>query len=184
MAVRVPRRDPEQQREESHMNGSIICGVDGSPHAQAAVKVGKDLAEALGSTLILANVAAHSHVGSASAFPFGGTFGQIVVAERVEADERAALELLDRVALATAVPDAERRVVFGDPAEALAELADEENGELIVVGSRGRGAVKAAFLGSVSNSLVGVARCPVLVVPCGAVEALSRTPATQPKEAA
>jgi nucleotide-binding universal stress UspA family protein len=26
---------------------------------------------------------------------------------------------------------------------------------------------KAAFLGSVSNSLVGVARCPVLIAPCG-----------------
>jgi nucleotide-binding universal stress UspA family protein len=38
---------------------------------------------------------------------------------------------------------------------------------LIVVGSRGRGRFKAAFLGSVSNSLVGVARCPVLIVPPG-----------------
>ena len=36
---------------------------------------------------------------------------------------------------------------------------------MIVVGSRGRGAFKAAFLGSVSTSLIGVARCPVLVVP-------------------
>jgi nucleotide-binding universal stress UspA family protein len=42
---------------------------------------------------------------------------------------------------------------------------------LIVVGSRGRGRFKAAFLGSVSNSLVGVARCPVLIVPPGAAEA-------------
>lgn len=51
------------------------------------------------------------------------------------------------------------------PAERLADLADAEDAELIVVGSRGRGAFKAAFLGSVSNSLVGVARCPVLIVP-------------------
>jgi nucleotide-binding universal stress UspA family protein len=36
---------------------------------------------------------------------------------------------------------------------------------LIIVGSRGRGAFKAAFLGSVSNELIGVVRCPVLVVP-------------------
>src|ERR687888_334827 len=50
----------------------------------------------------------------------------------------------------------------------LADLADEEDAELIVVGSRGRGRFKAAFLGSVSNSLVGVARCPVLIVPPGA----------------
>jgi nucleotide-binding universal stress UspA family protein len=55
----------------------------------------------------------------------------------------------------------------GLPAERLADLADDEDAELIVVGSRGRGRFKASFLGSVSNSLVGVARCPVLVVPPG-----------------
>ena len=66
------------------------------------------------------------------------------------------------------MPDAERRVVVGLPAERLADLADDEDAELIVVGSRGRGRFKAAFLGSVSNSLVGVARCPVLIVPPGA----------------
>lgn len=36
-----------------------------------------------------------------------------------------------------------------------------------IVGSRGRGAFKAAFLGSVSTDLIGVARRPVLVVPPG-----------------
>jgi nucleotide-binding universal stress UspA family protein len=59
------------------------------------------------------------------------------------------------------------RVAIGFPAEQLAELADEVDAELIVVGSRGRGAFKAALLGSVSTSLIGVARCPVLVVPRG-----------------
>ena len=57
------------------------------------------------------------------------------------------------------------------PAERLADLADAEDVELIVVGSRGRGVFKAAFLASVSNSLVGVARCPVLIVPPGAADA-------------
>jgi nucleotide-binding universal stress UspA family protein len=41
---------------------------------------------------------------------------------------------------------------------------------MIVVGSRGRGAFRAAFLGSVSSDLIGVARCPVLVVPKGVRE--------------
>ena len=56
------------------------------------------------------------------------------------------------------------------PPNASRIVADEEDAELIVVGSRGRGAFKAAFLGSVSNALVGVARCPVLIVPHGATE--------------
>jgi nucleotide-binding universal stress UspA family protein len=64
--------------------------------------------------------------------------------------------------------EADRRVIVGHAAEGLADLADEEGAEMIVVGSRGRGAFKAAFLGSVSTNLIGVARCPVLVVPPGA----------------
>jgi nucleotide-binding universal stress UspA family protein len=56
----------------------------------------------------------------------------------------------------------------GLPAERLADIADDEHADLIVVGSRGRGAFRAAFLGSVSSSLVGIARCPVLIVPPGA----------------
>jgi nucleotide-binding universal stress UspA family protein len=55
--------------------------------------------------------------------------------------------------------------LHGDPAECLADAADDEHAKLIVVGSRGLGAFRAAFLGSVSNALVGIARCPVLVVP-------------------
>ena len=61
----------------------------------------------------------------------------------------------------------EQRVTAGFPAERLADLADEENAELIVVGSRGRGAFRAAFLGSVSSDVIGVARVPVVVVPHG-----------------
>jgi nucleotide-binding universal stress UspA family protein len=63
--------------------------------------------------------------------------------------------------------------VAGFAADRLADLADEEEAEVIVVGCRGRGALKAAFLGSVSASLIGVARCPVMVVPAGANEASS-----------
>jgi nucleotide-binding universal stress UspA family protein len=78
--------------------------------------------------------------------------------------------LLARIAFDAGLVDAERRVAVGLPAERLAELADAEKAELIVVGLRGRGAFKAAFLGSISNSLLGVARCPVLIVPPGARE--------------
>jgi nucleotide-binding universal stress UspA family protein len=85
--------------------------------------------------------------------------------------EKAGARLLEEIAADHGLVDVERRVVVGFPAERLADLADDEDAELIVVGSRGRGRFKAAFLGSVSSSLVGVARCPVLIVPPGAAEA-------------
>jgi len=152
------------------MSGSIVCGVDGSADSQAAVAFAAQLASRLGARLVLANVAESAHIAYAAAAPFGGGAVPMAVTEEIDAQEEAAERLLEQVAGEFGLPDAKRRVVVGLPGERLAELADEEDAEFVVVGSRGRGAFKAAFLGSVSNSLVGVARCPVLIVPPGAAE--------------
>jgi nucleotide-binding universal stress UspA family protein len=153
------------------MNGTIICGVDGSADSQAAVDVAAKFARRLGTGLVLVHVVELARVAYASAGYMGAWFTRpspmdATGDEDVEAGER----LLNRLALETGLTDAEQRVVVGLPGEELADVADEEDAELIVVGSRGRGAFKGAFLGSVSTSLVGVARCPVLIVPRGASE--------------
>lgn len=57
------------------------------------------------------------------------------------------------------------RVEVGDPVYALREQAVQENARMLAVGSRGRGAVRRALLGSVSAALAASAPCPVLVVP-------------------
>lgn len=150
------------------MSTSIICGIDGSADSQAALSFAEQLAARLGTRLVLAHVGELAHIPYAAAAPFGGSAGRIAVEGEIDAQKEAAERLLDQVAADAGLADAERRVAVGLPGERLADLADEENAELIVVGSRGRGAFKAAFLGSVSNSLVGVARCPVVIVPPGA----------------
>lgn len=152
------------------MSASIVCGVDGSLDAQAALEVAAGLAERLQLRLVVAHVAEPAYIPYAAAAPFGGPAGHYAVMEEAESQEEYAARLLEQVVAAADLLDAERRPTVGVPAERLADLADEEHAELIVVGSRGRGAFKAAFLGSVSNSLVGVARCPVLIVPRGATE--------------
>jgi nucleotide-binding universal stress UspA family protein len=152
-------------------SGSIVCGVDGSADSQAAVAFAADLASRLGTRLVLANVAESAHIPYAAAAPFGGGAVRMAVTDEIGAQEQAAEQLLEEVAAAYGLDDAELRVLAGLPGEGLADLADEEDASLIVVGSRGRGAFKAAFPGSVSNSLVGVARCPVVIVPPGAAAA-------------
>ena len=79
--------------------------------------------------------------------------------------------LVDRILEEERLGEAERRVVLGFPADRLADLADDEGAELIVVGSRGRRGFKAAWLGSVSADVIAVARRPVLVVPPGVAPA-------------
>ena len=153
------------------MRRTIICGIDGSADSQAALAVAAHLSARLGSTLVVAHVAEPAHFPSAAPAAFSGSAGRSALIEGIESREEVAERLLEDMVSVTGLVDAERRAVLGDPAERLADLADEEDAELIVVGSRGRGAFRAAFLGSVSNSLVGVARCPVLIVPPGATEA-------------
>jgi nucleotide-binding universal stress UspA family protein len=153
------------------MSASIVCGVDGSADSQAALRVAVRLADRLQLRLVVTHVAEPAYVPTATAAQLGGLPGRYALMEAVEAHEEAAERLLEEVVAAAGLVDAEPRVGVGVPAERLADIADEEEAELVVVGSRGRGAFKAAFLGSVSTSLVGVARCPVLIVPPGATEA-------------
>jgi nucleotide-binding universal stress UspA family protein len=53
----------------------------------------------------------------------------------------------------------------GHPVDALRRRAVERDAALLVVGSRGRGVLRAAVLGSVSSALAASAPLPVLVVP-------------------
>ncbi|HEY7560647.1 MAG TPA: universal stress protein [Gaiellaceae bacterium] len=151
------------------MSTSIVCGVDGSPDSNAAVAVAARMADRLGARLVLAHVAepvlTYSH-----AVPFGGLSNAAPLAreELMAAQEESGARMLEDAARGAGITDAVHRLAVGLPAEQLVEIADDEGAELIVVGSRGRGALKTAFLGSVSSSLVGIARCPVLIVPPGA----------------
>lgn len=52
----------------------------------------------------------------------------------------------------------------GNPAEEIVDYADENTIDLIVIGSRGLGAVKGMLLGSVSSRVLQQANCHVLVV--------------------
>ena len=59
---------------------------------------------------------------------------------------------------------------LGEPAVVLAQVAADCDAELIVVGSRGRGAWRSAVLGSVSSDVARLAPCPVMIVPERAAE--------------
>ena len=58
----------------------------------------------------------------------------------------------------------ERRVETGEPGLSLVKVGAEIGADVIVVGSRGRGAIKRALLGSVSTYVANNAGRPVLVI--------------------
>jgi nucleotide-binding universal stress UspA family protein len=83
---------------------------------------------------------------------------------------------LDRVA--SAHPEAERVVQVGHPPDVIKHTA-REGASLIVIGRRGRGALTAALLGSVSQEVARYAPCPVVVVPYEATDAADVASATE-----
>ena len=98
----------------------------------------------------------------------GSGFGGPVVSpeEFDEQSHRAVTEArtaVSKAAEALGVAGAETQVLSGDPAAAIVRLAEERSARAIVVGSRGRGGLKRAVLGSVSDHLVRNAPCTVVV---------------------
>lgn len=156
-------------------SSSIVCGVDGSRDARLALRRAAQIAEQLDVPLVVAHI-----VQPPVSTPGLGPTARQLAGIPTDALLAAGEALVDRVLEEEHLTDAKRRVVFGFPADRLADIADDEGAELLVVGSRGRGAFKAAFLGSVSTDVIGVARCPVLVVPPGVVSFPRRRPSTSP----
>ncbi|KAH7653204.1 Universal stress protein A family protein [Dioscorea alata] len=58
----------------------------------------------------------------------------------------------------------ETLVMDGEPKEMICQAVELKSVDLIVVGSRGLGRIKRAFLGSVSDYVAHHAKCPVLIV--------------------
>lgn len=78
-----------------------------------------------------------------------------------------ATEDLQRM-LAAIVPDDstvpyEHRLLAGDPASAIPQVAEDEGVELIVMGTHGRTGLLRLLMGSVAEAVVRRAPCPVLV---------------------
>lgn len=122
------------------MAQTIVAGVDRSDAAEPVVDAAGWLASALDARLLVVHA----------------------VAEPVEEAEHLLESLRARL---PGADDTSMRLVEGSPADRLIEVADEEDAELLVVGSRGRGALSSAVLGGVSRKVARDARCPVVVVP-------------------
>ena len=58
----------------------------------------------------------------------------------------------------------EKITVDGDQARQLIQIAERQNADLIIVGSRGRGRLEGLLLGSVSQKVAALAPCPCLIV--------------------
>ena len=142
----------------AHAHQHIVVGVDGSSHAQAALRFALAEARLRGAT-VEAIMAWHlPYYGGVAGMPL--PLDSEAIEESYRAELERAVARADTSGLATPV---ERRLVEGTPAGVLLDASKEAS--LLVVGSRGRGGFVGLLLGSVSHQVAAHARCPVVIVP-------------------
>lgn len=130
---------------------TILVGYDGTEASGRALERAGDLAVAFGSTVVVASVA-----------PLMAASGSFDPTDPPE--EHSALLDKAHAALAARGVSAEVQLGVGDPAEAIVELADQRNADLIVVGTREPGFFERLLGHSVSDSVQRHAHCDVLIV--------------------
>ena len=142
----------------------VVVGVDGSESSARALEVAADVATQAHAQLRVVSVWAGLPEDTRAA---AAASGMSPSADRFADVARSAAEHIAEQAVNAARKsrpelNITRLVVAGYPAYALAPAAND--GGLLVVGSRGRGAFTGLMLGSVSHGVVQTARCPVMVV--------------------
>jgi nucleotide-binding universal stress UspA family protein len=136
------------------MYRNVIVAYDGSAGARAALERAAAVAGGEGASLTLVESTAKT---SAPVLPE-------IPPEEADAGARARKSLEQAVGALDPELSASSWVVGGPPAAGILAVADEIKADLIVTGSRGRGQVASALLGSTATELVQQASCDVLVV--------------------
>jgi nucleotide-binding universal stress UspA family protein len=140
----------------------ILIATDGSSSAEEAVRLGVDLARDSEAEAIFVHVVPSYDLGPVFAFGMSG-----VIPHELTTEDRASLQAAVHLADQEGVR-ATTKLLAGDAADEIVAHADSLDADMIVVGSRGHGAVTGTLLGSVSRGVLREARRPVLVVPVAA----------------
>jgi nucleotide-binding universal stress UspA family protein len=139
----------------------VLLATDGSEEAELAASTAVDLAKLGDSELHVLHVGPALPLYELPDYP--AQFEEVVQAQRREAqrvldDQVKGIEALGATVVAAHLEMDER------PGRAIVELGDKLGAGLVVMGSRGLSGLRRALMGSVSDSVVRHAHCPVMVV--------------------
>ncbi|HEX5069268.1 MAG TPA: universal stress protein [Vicinamibacterales bacterium] len=152
----------------------ILVPTDFSEPAHAALRLATTFAQEFGSRLYLLHVIPEPYT-----FPYGPELSTVPMTDILAQAEEGAREHLDKLAASTALPPDRlvTRALIGTPVDQVLALAAEEDIDLIVLGTHGRGMVGHLLLGSVAERVVRRSPVPVLTVHGKETAAASKTTA-------
>lgn len=135
----------------------ILLATDGSRDAELALSTSVDLADSTKSELHVVTVA--------PGYPsYDVRRPEVVEQLREQAEEILEDQVKKIEQKGGKVTEKHLRIAGRHRADQIVEVAEEKEVGLIVMGSRGLGGVRRALMGSVSDSVVRHAHCPVLIV--------------------
>jgi nucleotide-binding universal stress UspA family protein len=141
---------------------SIVVGTDGSDTARKAVDEAIDLAKSVGASLHLVSAyepVPQSRLRDEARQAPADLQWMINPREDVDATLSAAAEIVREAGV-----DVETFAREGDPADAILDVAEERDADLIVVGNKGMTGARRFLLGSVPNKVSHHAPCSVLII--------------------
>ena len=135
----------------------IVWATDGSEAADQALAPLRTLAAESDATIIVVHCKELTMAGKG-----GGSFP-------VHADEDELARKIEQQAreLGAGVEVRGGQTMVGGAAHVIAQIAEEEDADLIIAATRGRTPLGGLLLGSVTQRLLHLASCPVLVIPAG-----------------
>jgi Universal stress protein UspA and related nucleotide-binding proteins len=136
----------------------ILVPIDGSKHSDLAIYKAKELADVFGSTITLLNVNDfHNHMFN---------YNSGVEENFAEAFEQMSEEILKngRKKLSELGGRVETVKLEGGIANEIIEFANEQDFDLVIIGSHGKGAIHDFLLGGVAHKIILHVNKPVLVV--------------------
>jgi nucleotide-binding universal stress UspA family protein len=144
---------------------SILVGMDGSEDSFQALRFLLSLPLARQTKLRLLSVVEPIRYPTSAPGAVRGHLARML--KEVENERRGELEkVLDKAAaqLEGSLTRVTRSTPTGNPADVIVAVAAAHDADLVVVGARGLGGMTRLLLGSVSEKVLGYARCPVLIV--------------------
>ena len=141
----------------------ILTATDFSPASQVALTYAAAFAKAFSAEVILCHVLEKPDFLAGLPPVAEGYFPPNLA----EIQEKHARVQCEQVLATAGLSHARVLLLHGSPAREIARAATEENADLIIAGTHGRGAIAHLLLGSVAERVVRMAPCPVLTVRSG-----------------
>lgn len=140
------------------MFNRILVAIDGSSMSKKALKSAIQFAKERYSKITVIHVEKNLQIPEGMA---NESIDDLYSAMRDEGNE-----ILNQAVLMAEEEEIEvtPKLLFGDPAIQIVKMAEEENYQLIIMGSRGLGGIKGLMLGSVSQKVSHLSHCPVLII--------------------